>query len=232
MWTDLPPAFSATRESLRALASYVIAPARWDRVGAIQLEPAGDAIATPAFDDGTRIVVHGDRLAFGSRGEIAITTLADCARLLDVALTDDLPHVGHDLPPFEPDRRLDIDPDASFAVAQWFAFGQTLLDDLRETVAPPDELSAAHLWPEHFDLSVVLTSPGDRGMNVGVSAGDSYSDEPYLYVGPWDMTGVTGTIWNAPFGATVTGRALETAIDPRAAASRFFADALAAAAAR
>jgi hypothetical protein len=50
------------------------------------------------------------------------------------------------------------------------------------------------LWPEHFDLAVTVDE-----MNLGVSPGDSWSAEPYAYVGPWEPR--RGDFWNAPFGA-------------------------------
>jgi hypothetical protein len=50
------------------------------------------------------------------------------------------------------------------------------------------------LWPEHFDLAVTVDE-----VNYGVSPGDTYLDEPYAYVGPWQAR--TGPFWNAPFGA-------------------------------
>jgi hypothetical protein len=50
------------------------------------------------------------------------------------------------------------------------------------------------LWPEHFDVGITLAE-----VNYGISAGDTYLDEPYAYVGPW--TPRTGEFFNAPFGA-------------------------------
>ena len=42
-------------------------------------------------------------------------------------------------------------------------------------------------------------------MNLGFSPGDAFSDEPYVYVGPWGAArpGAAG-YWNAPFGAVLT----------------------------
>lgn len=50
------------------------------------------------------------------------------------------------------------------------------------------------LWPEHFDVAVTVDE-----VNYGVSLGDEYLDEPYMYVGPWRTR--VGAFWNAPFGA-------------------------------
>ena len=52
------------------------------------------------------------------------------------------------------------------------------------------------LWPEHFDLGLSLDE-----VNYGVSAGDTFLEVPYAYVGPWTPGAVSGAFWNAPFGA-------------------------------
>src|SRR3954452_21354099 len=119
--TPPPPHLAATREALRSLACYVIAPARKARTGRIGLRPTGDGIATPPFDDGTRIGVRGDRLVLAADDEVPITTLRAGAAWLGIALSDD-PGVGRDLPPFAPDRPLRIDVDASRWLAAWYAY--------------------------------------------------------------------------------------------------------------
>src|SRR3954468_20948374 len=106
--TPPPPHLAATREALRSLACYVIAPARKARTGRIGLRPTGDGIATPPFDDGTHIGVRGDRLVVDADDGVPITTLRASAARVGVALSDD-PGVGHDLPPFAPDRPLSVD---------------------------------------------------------------------------------------------------------------------------
>ena len=71
--------------------------------------------------------------------------------------------------------------------------------------------STVQLWPEHFDLGTSLDFGGGDGdgdgdgVNLGFSAGDAFSEEPYAYVGPWgpERPGDSG-FWNAPFGALVT----------------------------
>ncbi|HEY3691425.1 MAG TPA: hypothetical protein VGL46_14200 [Pseudonocardiaceae bacterium] len=50
------------------------------------------------------------------------------------------------------------------------------------------------LWPEHFDIGISVDA-----VNYGVSAGESYLQEPYAYIGPHQPR--SGTFWNAPFGA-------------------------------
>lgn len=216
MLETLPPRFVPTREALRALACYVVAPARKAATGRIGLRPTGDGFGTPPFDDGTRIVVRGDELLREPGGGIEITTLRTAAAFLGVGLAPD-PGVGHDLPPFEPDAPLDVDAGASFALGAWYAFGQALLDDL-PGLGSVVTVSEAQLWPEHFDLAVIVGVDGGRMVNIGASAGDGWSDDPYVYLGPHDVTGLDDPFWNAPFGATIAHRALRTAADPVAAA--------------
>jgi hypothetical protein len=225
----LPAPFSSTRESLRALCCYVVAPARWALTGQIQLEPHGDAIATPPLPDSTRLVVRGDRFGIEPGTSMRITTLAECAALVGVDLRADLPFVGTDLPAFEPARDLGVAAEATTALAAWYSFGAQLLADVRAAIGHVARVGDAHLWPEHFDLAVVVADREGRGVNVGVSPGDSFSDDPYLYVGPWDRAGLTGEIWNAPFGAVRTRAELTTAADPREDAAAFLTAALTAA---
>ena len=216
----LPPNFVVTREALRALCCYVVAPARKSRTGRIGLRPYDGAIATPPFDDGTRLVVRGGRIGVEPGTDTAITTLRDAAAFVGIDLRAD-PGVGEDLPPFAPDDELAVDPAASVALGAWYGFGQRLLDDLRAAM-PHVEMSEAQLWPEHFDLAVTVGGTADRGAaNVGCSPGDAFHDEPYVYVGPHDTTDLADDIWNAPFGAVLSRGDLAEAQDPAAVALAF-----------
>jgi hypothetical protein len=216
--TPPPPRFATTREALRALACYAIAPARKARTGRIGLRPTGDGFGTPPFDDGTRIVVHGDQLLDESSRQIPITTLRAAADALQVALSPD-PGVGHDLPPFTPDVPLAVDATASRWLGAWYAFGARHLDRLRvgRAAAP---VSEAQLWPEHFDLAVVVDIDGEH-VNVGFSPGDAAFAEPYVYVGPHDTAGLAGDYWNASFGAVLRHAELGAASDPDDVTSTF-----------
>jgi hypothetical protein len=212
MVTPLPESFPGTRESLRALACYVVSPARKARTGHIGLRPVDGGIGTPPFDDGSRIVVRRDRLARRPGPDIAITTLRAGAEFLGVELTPD-PGVGTDLPPYEPDRPLDVDSVASAALGDWYASGQRTLDEVDRWLGPGDSMGEPQLWPEHFDLAGQVTLDGGIQANVGFSPGDSFSTEPYVYVGPFERDGLDGVYWNAPFGAYLLrsdlGEALE-----------------------
>jgi hypothetical protein len=232
MMTPPPGAFATTRESLRALACYVISPARKRRTGRIGLRPTGDGFGTPPFDDGGRIVVRGDRLVVeaGKRERsVAITTLRDAAAFLELELSAD-PGVGHDLPPYEPDVDLGVDESSSRWLGRWYAFAAGQLDRL---LANADGLtvSEAQLWPEHFDLAVTVDDAGDA-VNVGFSPGDHETAEPYVYVGPHDRTGLDGGYWNAPFGALLPYFELQRASDPGSLAAAFVDEGLRLVAAR
>jgi hypothetical protein len=221
MLTPPPEHLSATRESLRALACYVISPARKRRTGRIGLRPTGDGFGTPPFDDGTRIVVRGNRLiveADDSERSVAITTLRAAAAFLDLQLSAD-PGVGHDLPLYQPDVDLDVDEPSSQWLGRWYAFGAGQLDRLRANVEGAT-VSEAQLWPEHFDLAVTLDADGDA-VNVGFSPGDRDTAEPYVYVGPHDRAGLDGDYWNAPFGALLPYTDLQRASDPGSLAAAF-----------
>lgn len=219
----LPTTFATTREALRALACYVVAPARKARTGRIGLEPFGEGFATPTFDDGSRLAVEGGELRWVPGDAIPITTVQAAAEWAGVTLSAD-PGVGHDLPPFTPEARLAVDGAASRALGAWYAFGERVLDGL-----PAGEgrvVSAAQLWPEHFDLAVVVERTGAGGVNVGCSPGDDGHRDPYVYVGPHDLSGLDGDFWNAPFGALLPYATLAAAPDPVATAIDFVATGL------
>jgi hypothetical protein len=111
------------------------------------LRRTGDGFGTPPFDDGSRVVVRGDRLIVetgtGERS-VAITTLRDAAAFLDLQLSAD-PAVGHDLPPYEPDVDLAVDDTSSRWLGRWHAFGGHQLELL--AIMNTATVSAAQLWP-------------------------------------------------------------------------------------
>ena len=200
MAAPLPDSFAASRDSLRALACYAVSPARKARTGRIGLRPVDGGFGTPPFDDGSRIVVRGDRLARRPGPDIPITTVRAAARFLEVEPAPD-PGVGQDLPPYEPDRPLAVDPDASLALGEWYAYGQRTVDEFGRLLGSGDSMSETQIWPEHFDLASQVTLDGGIQLNVGFSPGDGFSAEPYVYVGPAERDGLGDGYWNAPFGA-------------------------------
>jgi hypothetical protein len=201
----------------------VIAPARLERGGEIGLRATPGGFGTPPLPDGTTIAVRGAELVVGDRAA-PITTLRAAAELVGVELRPD-PDVGSDLPPFEPDAPLGVDDAAARAVGDWYALGDTVLARIDRAVGGHGSVSPATLWPEHFDLALIVGLGGVQA-NVGFSPGDSYVDEPYVYVGPFDREGLDDPYWNASFGAVRTRPELAGAADPAAAADAFVAEGL------
>jgi hypothetical protein len=221
----LPPTFTATREALRAVACYVIAPARKARTGHIALTPVDGGIGTPPFDDGTWIGVRDDRLVMAPGRSVPLTTVRAAAGEVGITLDPD-PGVGHDLPPYEPDAPLAVDITASRALGAWYAFGAAVHAELSARHGERYAVGAPQLWPEHFDLAVAIDCREGRGVNVGASAGDGYDPVPYLYVGPWDQAVLSDPFWNAPFGRTVGYDTVRGEADPVTAAAGFVDEAL------
>jgi hypothetical protein len=76
-------------------------------------------------------------------------------------------------------------------LARWLGAAADLLDDVRRGFpdAQPDA-DTPRCWPHHFDIATLLTldaAAGDtaRTIGVGVSLGDHYYAQPYVYVTPW-----------------------------------------------
>ncbi len=62
--------------------------------------------------------------------------------------------------------------------------GQRAIDEAVVSV-PDAQASVGRLWPEHFDFGIDLAARHGVRCNLGAAAGDGFSVEPYLYVGPW-----------------------------------------------
>ena len=92
----------------------------------------------------------------------------------------------HDVVPGTAQSMLTASPEALAQVLTVYTIGAKALQAFSDEVAV--------LWPEHFDLAI-----RENAVNYGISPGDSYSDAPYVYVGP-DEVG-SDPFWNAPFGA-------------------------------
>ena len=215
----LPDAFAATRDALHAVACFALSHHRRTRTGRIGLRPTADGFGTPDTDPGPGVLVRGDRVVVEGGAEVPITTVRAVCEALGIEPTPD-PEVGSDLPPFDPDAPLTVDAASSLVLGRWFAFGHAVLADLAAR-RPPASVSEAQLWPEHFDLAVVVQLATGGAVNVGVSPGDRFHDEPYLYVGPHHREGLVGPYWNAPFGALVGHADLLASDDAFARATAF-----------
>ena len=167
----LPPTFAATRDGLHRLACYVMAPARMARTGRIGLRPRATASARRRSTT-ARASSCAARSSSSAPGPRRSRHCATAPPSSGIELSAD-PGVGDDLPPFEPDADLAVDAAASRRPRRVVRVRR------RRTGAPPCRRRGGRarpeLWPEHFDLAVVVTMPGGAGVNVGFSPGDAYS---------------------------------------------------------
>lgn len=135
---------------------------------------------------------------------------------------------GADTPPSgDIDEPFIVDSSSLRILADWYALGWRVLDEVFAAVPATAEPAVIQLWPEHFDAGTsVGAGPGGR-VNLGASPGDAHSAEPYLYVGPWgpERPG-DPEFWNAPFGATLTLSTLYKDADPVAAGVEFLREGL------
>jgi hypothetical protein len=76
------------------------------------------------------------------------------------------------------------------ALANWFAAGAEMLEGVRKRYVKHDPgPSPVRCWPHHFDIAVLVgLEEGDpehaKSIGIGLSPGDDYYAQPYLYVCP------------------------------------------------
>ena len=208
--TNLGP----TRDALHRVAVHVLARARVEAAGRFSLRVAPGGFGTPELPDQHRVRVTADQLVVESDapGGASVTstsidgaTLAQLAERAGVDLARSL-DVGHDTPPLgDPQQPIEVDTAAAAEIAHWFQVTAAILDGVLAALPAGTEATLPRLWPEHFDVAVEVQASPSRRVNLGGSPGDGFSDEPYLYVGPWtdDRPG-DAAYWNAPFGAMRT----------------------------
>ena len=131
--------------------------------------------------------------------------------------------VGGDTPdPGDLDEVIELDSSTASVLGEWYLFGQHAMESA-VTSSSSTEVSVGRLWPEHFDFGIDLAAAPDVRCNLGAAAGDGFSSEPYLYVGPWDAARPgPAEYWNAPFGATLSLSAVNGAESPLEHAVEFF----------
>ena len=203
------PELVPTRLVLQRVATHVLARRRHAVTGKLGLRATPGGIGTPAFgpvDDLEVVRTSGGDLVHERGGRLRVrsidgSSLAELAELVGVDLAGEY-RVGRDTPALgDVHAPLVVDVGAVAELAAWFDLGWRGLDVVAASASEP---SPPQLWPEHFDASsLVAIGPGpDDRCDVGISPGDRFSDEPYLYVGPWteDRPG-DPAYWNAAFGA-------------------------------
>lgn len=227
----LPASFVATRDSLQRVATHVLARRRHQLCAKIGLRATPGGIGTPACGPDHEVIrISGTRLLRERTGsgaqttsvDLATATLDDAAALAGVDLSAPF-EAGHDTPAVGDSREpLRVDASAADVLADWFRFGWAVLDAAVAALGPDAEPSVVQLWPEHFDAGCDVAANPDRRANLGASPGDSFSAQPYLYVGPWDPERPGDpAYWNAPFGAVLTYDQLVASPDPVAVAVAF-----------
>ena len=217
----VPDGWTETREAMRRLACYVLAPARKAANGKIGLRYTYGGFGTPFFGADEQLRVEGPSL-IRQQGEdaelVGITSLADAAAFAGVTLSED-PGVGSELPGLgDPDATLPIDPSAAAGLGDWYGFSASVLEQFRAELNNAGRAcSRLQIWPEHFDMGCNI-----EGVNFGCSPGDGYLAEPYVYAGPWNTEGLPeGDFWNAPFGAVLPYKELLGTSDQRGTALEF-----------
>ena len=227
----LPETFTTTRDSLQRVATHVLARRGSDLCGKFGLRATPGGIGTPACGPDHEVVrIAGNRLVHertGTNGgtaslDLGRASLAEAAALVGVDL--DAPfEAGHDTPPVgDPTTPLNIDPAGAIALADWYQFAWAILDAALATLDPDADPYVVQLWPEHFDVGCDVAAATDRRLNLGVSPGDGFCPQPYVYVGPWDADRPgDASYWNAPFGAVLTHEELRAVNDPISAGTAF-----------
>ena len=227
---------SPALRTLHLVGVHIVARARQQATGRFSLRVTPGGFGTPEFGaDSRRVrVAHGTLIVETDAPGAASSTahaihgmsmreLADVAGV-DLGAAFD---VGHDTPEMgDRDGALELDRAGSGAVTEWFGIVAAALDQVLGAVPAASGASVTRLWPEHFDVAIDVGARRDVRVNLGGSPGDTFSGEPYLYVGPWtaDRPGDDG-FWNAPFGAVCTRSQLDDG-DRVGSAAAFLLDGL------
>lgn len=199
---------TGTRGDLHRVAVHVLGRRRFAVSGHFGLRASPRGLATPAFGPEPEVVrVAGPDLirevgAESSRVPMDGATLSQLAAFAAADLTSDY-SAGPSAPAAGAlDEPLHLDADALDVLYAWIELGSKALDVVTSGSGAAATWSTIQLWPEHFDVGTTLDLGSGRGVNLGFSPGDAFSEEPYAYVGPWgdERPGEPG-YWNAPFGA-------------------------------
>jgi hypothetical protein len=225
---DWEGTYATTRTELHRVAAHVMARRRFVVTSRFGLRVTPGGLGTPLFGDDEVVRIDGasllrerrvDDRAVTAPHTLAGATLRDLAAFVDVDLDTEF-SAGNDTPELgDPEAPLQIDAASIAVLAEWYRKGAEAVDDCVARLGDAGDAAVAQIWPEHFDLGMDVAVGASR-TNLGVSPGDGFSAEPYLYVGPWsaDRPG-DAAYWNASFGALVTWSEIPDA----AAAYAFFA---------
>lgn len=235
-FAHLPDDWPNQRETLRRLGTHVVARAQQQDTGHFALMPLPGGFGTPQFGaDRRRVRIVGGSLFAESIVDgtartqvemIAGSTVRSLCEAIGIDVDAEL-NVGHDTPELgDPDEMIMLDSSATTVLDDWYQLGARAIDTAVASL-PDAQAGVSRLWPEHFDIGIDVAidparKPGAR-CNLGAAAGDSFHQEPYLYVGPWDADRPgPAEYWNAPFGATIGFGDLDASDNPLQSAIEFF----------
>jgi hypothetical protein len=206
----------------------VLARRRFEISGRFGLRAGPGGIVTPAFGDGPEALrISGAVLVHERAGEARYMPLEGATlRELGAYAGADLGQAfscGEDTPDVgDLDAPLELAGAEASVLAEWFDLGARTLDRTLCHLGTGAEPATVQLWPEHFDLGTNVALGSERRANLGASPGDGFSQDPYLYLGPWgsERPGDPG-FWNAPFGAVLRWSEMRGSDDPVADGVRF-----------
>lgn len=199
-----------TRSDLHRIVAHVLGRRRYEVSGHFGLRASPGGLATPAFGPEPEALRLTATTLVREVGTVARcmplqgSTLAELAAFAGADLSAGF-SAGPDTPPVgAPDQPLRLAPGELDDLYAWFDLGWRVLDAVMPDAPGSAGRATVQLWPEHFDVGTGVDLGDGRGVNLGFSPGDAYSDEPYVYVGPWGAERPGDTrYWNAPFGAVV-----------------------------
>lgn len=93
---------------------------------------------------------------------------------------------------------VDSGADALQELSRWYGAAAEVLEIMRGKLGKyrPGP-SLVRCWPHHFDIAVLVQleeghSESARSIGIGLSPGDEYYAQPYMYVSPWPRLDVAG----------------------------------------
>jgi hypothetical protein len=92
----------------------------------------------------------------------------------------------------------DATADALAVLRYWYALGSRVARGALDASGTP---GTVQVWPHHFDIAGLTVLPGEprRTIGVGMTPGDEWYEEPYVYVGPYPYPRY-GTLPDLPHG--------------------------------
>lgn len=224
----LPPNYTETREALHQIAFFSMAPKRHAVNGKIALRYTHHGFGTPFFGNDEQVRIEDGLLVHQTPHGVTttdVTTVNAACEFLGIPyVVEWFPNLHDPLEPVDPDTALSVDAGAAAALADFFGFSVSVLEEVRRIPGAADP-SRIQLWAEHFDPATELGSmEEEQRASYGASPGDGANPEPYLYVAAWYGVDDSDPFWNADSfgGAQLDYSDLLAAEDQRAAALEFY----------